>query len=312
MPVTGAQSGTHPLTIIVLTWSSSLILGGLHLVLSTADINSDTLLSYWNGCAIAHSINNDEQRRIFREHVDAFLKVHALGVIDADATIGNVTALVDAGEWETFYEDYKTSLTGARKPALQASTERAEAKTTLELAVDESTESADDLASPSSSGGEASLGGNSQRSSSSRTSSSGICEDLARRFYITHRQHKTPPGKLGIMLTKYNNEAGAVVCRVFASSVMAEKISTGDRLVAVDGEDVSHMTLREIISTMARKDKFERSLTFLTIQIADSDGPPETQVEGMSISWHRSFVARNYIIIIILCIVHATVINHWP
>jgi C-terminal processing protease CtpA/Prc len=51
---------------------------------------------------------------------------------------------------------------------------------------------------------------------------------------------------------------------VRTSSALVDKVSPGDRIVAIDGEDVSLMTVSEITSIMARKSDFERTLTVLT------------------------------------------------
>jgi hypothetical protein len=73
-----------------------------------------------------------------------------------------------------------------------------------------------------------------------------------------------PPGKLGIILANKADSRGTVVSGVRTSSVMAEQISPGDRIVAIDGEDVSLMTVSEITTIMTRKADFERTLTVLT------------------------------------------------
>ena len=57
---------------------------------------------------------------------------------------------------------------------------------------------------------------------------------------------------------------GTVVSDMSTSLVLAEKISPGDRIIAIDGEDVSRMTVSEITTIMARKSEFERTLTVLT------------------------------------------------
>ena len=55
--------------------------------------------------------------------------------------------------------------------------------------------------------------------------------------------------------------------------VLADKISPGDRIIAIDGEDVSRMTVSEITTIMARKGDFERVLTVLTTPKHLSIGP---------------------------------------
>ncbi|CAB9496177.1 expressed unknown protein [Seminavis robusta] len=90
----------------------------------------------------------------------------------------------------------------------------------------------------------------------------------ARRTVAIARRNKVtiqaPPGKLGIILANKADSKGTVVSGVRSSSVLSEKISPGDRIVAIDGEDVSLMTVSEITTIMARKSDFERTLTVLT------------------------------------------------
>lgn len=107
-----------------------------------------------------------------------------------------------------------------------------------------------------------SVGGNSRASRTSRNSSA-----TRRSAAITKRNKITvvaPPGKLGIILANKADSKGTVVSGVRTSSVLAEKISPGDRIIAIDGEDVSRMTVSEITTIMARKSEFERTLTVLT------------------------------------------------
>jgi hypothetical protein len=73
-----------------------------------------------------------------------------------------------------------------------------------------------------------------------------------------------PAGKLGIILANRSDAKGTIVSGVRTSSVLVEKVSPGDRIVAIDGEDVSLMAVSEITTIMARKSDFERSLTVLT------------------------------------------------
>ena len=110
-----------------------------------------------------------------------------------------------------------------------------------------------------------SVGPEGHRSSRSRASSTSgrrtTSTSTARRSRISVM---APPGKLGIILANKADSKGTVVSGVRTSSVLAEKISPGDRIVAIDGEDVSLMTVSEITTIMARKADFERTLTVLT------------------------------------------------
>jgi C-terminal processing protease CtpA/Prc len=82
-----------------------------------------------------------------------------------------------------------------------------------------------------------------------------------------------PPGKLGIILANRADSKGTVVSGVRTSSVLAEKVSPGDRIVAIDGEDVSRMTVSEITTIMARKSEFDRALTVLTTPKRTEENP---------------------------------------
>jgi PDZ domain len=92
-------------------------------------------------------------------------------------------------------------------------------------------------------------------------SSSSRRPATARRSRITVH---APPGKLGIILANKADSRGTVVSGVRTTSVLAETITPGDRIVAIDGEDVSLMTVSEITTIMARNADFDRTLTVLT------------------------------------------------
>ncbi|KAL7576312.1 hypothetical protein ACA910_018132 [Epithemia clementina (nom. ined.)] len=124
---------------------------------------------------------------------------------------------------------------------------------------------------------QSSTGGNDERSKSSagpdgghRSSRSKASASSSRRASASAAARRSrmtviaPPGKLGIILANKADSKGTVVSGVRTSSVLAEKISPGDRIVAIDGEDVSLMTVSEITTIMARKADFERTLTVLT------------------------------------------------
>jgi hypothetical protein len=117
----------------------------------------------------------------------------------------------------------------------------------------------------------ASLGGASRgttRSSSRKASSRGTSSSVTSSSSIVRRSKTTivaPPGKLGIILANKADSKGTVVSGVRTSSVLVDRISPGDRIVAIDGEDVSRMTVSEITTIMSRKAEYERRLTVLTI-----------------------------------------------
>ena len=100
------------------------------------------------------------------------------------------------------------------------------------------------------------------------TSVEGIRTKQKKNTSASTRKNKiavlAPPGKLGIILANKSDNRGTIVSGVRKSSVLGEKISPGDRIVMIDGEDVSQMTVNEITTIMARKNEFERTLTILT------------------------------------------------
>eukprot|EP00586_Coscinodiscus_wailesii_P018998 CAMPEP_0172518006 /NCGR_PEP_ID=MMETSP1066-20121228/289788_1 /TAXON_ID=671091 /ORGANISM="Coscinodiscus wailesii, Strain CCMP2513" /LENGTH=942 /DNA_ID=CAMNT_0013300273 /DNA_START=116 /DNA_END=2944 /DNA_ORIENTATION=+ len=69
-----------------------------------------------------------------------------------------------------------------------------------------------------------------------------------------------PPGKLGVILANKVDRSGTVVSDVRTTSPLAYKIFPGDRIVSIDGEDVSHMTVSEITAIMAQKAHMTRNL----------------------------------------------------
>ena len=73
-----------------------------------------------------------------------------------------------------------------------------------------------------------------------------------------------PPGKLGVILANKADNKGTIVSDVRTNSVLYGKIFPGDRIVAIDSEDVSRMTVAEITALMARKAAYERVLTIVT------------------------------------------------
>ena len=89
----------------------------------------------------------------------------------------------------------------------------------------------------------------------------------ARRMATARRSRITiqaPAGRLGIILANKADARGTVVSGVRSNSALVDRITPGDRIVAIDGEDVSLMTVSEITTIMARKGDFERTLTVLT------------------------------------------------
>ena len=92
---------------------------------------------------------------------------------------------------------------------------------------------------------------------SPRSSASSLSKRI--KVHVT-----APPGKLGIILANKADSKGTVVSGVRTSSPLVERVTPGDRIIAIDGEDVSRMTVSEITTIMSRKAPYERNLTILT------------------------------------------------
>jgi len=73
-----------------------------------------------------------------------------------------------------------------------------------------------------------------------------------------------PPGKLGVILANRHDGNGTVISEVREHSALRGMLSPGDKLVAVDGEDVTGMVVSQITSLMASKAERERRLTVIT------------------------------------------------
>lgn len=78
-----------------------------------------------------------------------------------------------------------------------------------------------------------------------------------------------PPGRLGIILANRTNTHTTVVSEVRETSPLAGKIGVGDKIIAVDDENVSGKTVAEITKLMAKKVDAHRTLTFLTTREAE-------------------------------------------
>lgn len=138
----------------------------------------------------------------------------------------------------------------------------------------------------------ASLGGTSRTSGrSGRKSTSAMGRKNNTTSAVVRRSRTTivaPPGKLGIILANKADSKGTVVSGVRTSSVLVDRISPGDRIIAIDGEDVSRMTVSEITTIMSRKAEYERRLTILTASGLKATTSPEMRSPTQSRSSPRA------------------------
>ena len=72
-----------------------------------------------------------------------------------------------------------------------------------------------------------------------------------------------PAGKLGIILANRKDGKGSVVSEVRPSSVLQGSLIAGDKLVAIDGRDVTGMVVSQITSIMSARSNQERRLTIV-------------------------------------------------
>lgn len=82
-----------------------------------------------------------------------------------------------------------------------------------------------------------------------------------------------PPGKLGLILANKSDGRGTVVSGVRSGSALAESINIGDRIIAVDGEDVSCMNVAELTTIMTRKSDFQRKLSVISFSRSSAPSP---------------------------------------
>jgi len=139
------------------------------------------------------------------------------------------------------------------------------------------------VAGGSVSGDRSSSSGRAGASRSHRNRSGGSSQHITSSSGIAKRVKVTvvaPPGKLGIILANKTDSRGTVVSGVRTSSVLADSVHPGDRIVAIDGEDVSRMTVSEITTIMARKSEFERVLTVLTAPHRQQQQGPSSTSRG--------------------------------
>ena len=123
---------------------------------------------------------------------------------------------------------------------------------------------------------ESSGSGSTDGASRSTTRSSLVTVDYAdtKRVIVV-----APPGRLGVTLANHHDGNGIVISAVRPYSSMRGKLSPGDKLVAVDDEDVSNMVVSKITSIMASRASQERRLTLIT-SATPSTNLQETKQEG--------------------------------
>jgi hypothetical protein len=88
-----------------------------------------------------------------------------------------------------------------------------------------------------------------------------------------------PPGKLGMVIDTPHGGI-PVVHAIKSESILADRVRVGDRLVAVDGEDVTAMTAVQVSKLISLKADQQRLLTF--VRARDPLLPPEPPLSSPS------------------------------
>lgn len=73
-----------------------------------------------------------------------------------------------------------------------------------------------------------------------------------------------PAGKLGVILANRHDGQGTIVSEIRESSPLYRMLTPGDKLIAVDDDDVQGMVVSQITSLMASRADRERRLTVIT------------------------------------------------
>ena len=76
-----------------------------------------------------------------------------------------------------------------------------------------------------------------------------------------------PPGKVGVILANRSDRKGTIVSEVRSSSPLHGKIFEGDKIVEIDGVDVSRKNVSEVSDVMALKTSVSRDLVVVTSRV---------------------------------------------
>eukprot|EP00588_Corethron_pennatum_P011549 CAMPEP_0194273536 /NCGR_PEP_ID=MMETSP0169-20130528/6854_1 /TAXON_ID=218684 /ORGANISM="Corethron pennatum, Strain L29A3" /LENGTH=193 /DNA_ID=CAMNT_0039016521 /DNA_START=93 /DNA_END=675 /DNA_ORIENTATION=- len=86
--------------------------------------------------------------------------------------------------------------------------------------------------------------------------------DKKSKCYLHQFDIRLPAGKLGMIIAKnVGNKSGTIVVGFRESSPLLGKILPGSKLIALDGEDISNMTVLEIKKCFSKKSEVDRTLT---------------------------------------------------
>ena len=80
--------------------------------------------------------------------------------------------------------------------------------------------------------------------------------------FVSEFQVRAPPGNLGIVLDSDVTTGIPVVTSVSKSSPLVKQVHVGDRLLAMDGRDVTCVMSETVSRIIAKKKDKQRLLTF--------------------------------------------------
>ena len=85
-------------------------------------------------------------------------------------------------------------------------------------------------------------------------------EEVRARLQVT-----APPGRLGIILANRSDCQGTVISALRPSSSLVGKVFPGDRLVAINGHDITTSEVEKVTGLMGMFSNVEKVLTVTTI-----------------------------------------------
>ena len=95
-----------------------------------------------------------------------------------------------------------------------------------------------------------------------------ICVDSGRPHERREFSVVVPPGPLGIVIENRKDLPGTIVVKVQQRNPVAKAIKAGDRIISIDGENLSQKTVNEVSAKFAQKNLCHRTLIMLPAKAA--------------------------------------------
>lgn len=90
---------------------------------------------------------------------------------------------------------------------------------------------------------------------------------------------QVPPGKLGMVIDTPNNGV-PVVHAIKQESILCDRVHVGDRLISVDGEDVTSMTAVQVSKLISLKSDQQRLLVFLRAKDMNASDSSDLMIDS--------------------------------